>query len=559
MTSQPLQGKKIAVLLETEYVPAEIKAYQEQFGALGAQVDLMSRLWQQEKLTFVSDVDNYEGSLDKTRARLETIEVGIDFEKVDVNQYDAVLMAANYCSVRLRYFDPPAGTQISPEMVRSAPAVQFFAKAMRNPRIVKGALCHGLWLLTPTPELLAGRRVICHPVVLTDIVNAGATYVPSLADSTSPTPDRPAPGVVVDDDLVTGDSYKVAAEGSHPYIVAIKDAILRIAQSARETVTEISSRTGAARKRPDSRHILVVLSERGYWGEELIGPLEVFDREKYMVTFATPTGKRPRALPPSMDSNFIDPPLSRPVVSEEMARKTREIDDVSENRGAQSRRLDNPLSLAAIPPAGLGIPERPYWSHPSFVRAMEAYNQRLSRVVEELEPYDALLIVGGSGPIVDLVNNQRMHDLILAFYRAGKIVGAECYGVTCLAFARDPIERKSIIWGKHVTGHCLEYDYKDGTGFLGTDFNMGPPPYPLEYILRDATGPEGGYHGNFGKEISVIADRPFVTGRSTADSTATGEQLVLMLEDTSYSRYGWEDSRALSREMEATLSITAAA
>jgi hypothetical protein len=61
----------------------------------------------------------------------------------------------------------------------------------------------------------------------------------------------------------------------------------------------------------------------------------------------------------------------------------------------------------------------------------------------------------------------------------------------------------------------------------------------LEYILRDTTGPDGGYHGNFGKEISVIVDRPFVTGRSTADSTATGEQLSRMIEDSSYGRYGW--------------------
>ena len=93
-----------------------------------------------------------------------------------------------------------------------------------------------------------------------------------------------------------------------------------------------------------------------------------------------------------------------------------------------------------------------------------------------------------------MANNHRVHDLILAFLKLGKPIGAECYGVTCLAFARDLADRKSIIWGKHVTGHCKEYDYKDGTGFMGTDFNMGPPPYPLEYILRDATGPDGGYH-----------------------------------------------------------------
>ena len=73
---------------------------------------------------------------------------------------------------------------------------------------------------------------------------------------------------------------------------------------------------------------------------------------------------------------------------------------------------------------------------------------------------------------------------------------------------------------------------------MGTDFNMGPPPYPLEYILRDATGPEGGYHGNFGKETSVIVDYPFITGRSTPDSYLTGQQVVEVLEN-GLTRYGW--------------------
>jgi putative intracellular protease/amidase len=146
--------------------------------------------------------------------------------------------------------------------------------------------------------------------------------------------------------------------------------------------------------------------------------------------------------------------------------------------------------------------------------------------------------VGGSGPIVDMVNNQRVHDLILAFLRWGKPIAAECYAVTCLAFARDLEDRRSILRNKHVTGHCLEYDYKDGTGFVGTDFNMGPPPYPLEYILRDATAPEGQFHGNFGKETSVIVDYPFVTGRSTPDSYLTGLKLAEVLE-RELRRWGW--------------------
>lgn len=266
-----------------------------------------------------------------------------------------------------------------------------------------------------------------------------------------------------------------------------------------------------------SRRILVVLSEYGYWGEELIGPLETFDKAGYHLTFATPTGKRPQALPPSMDPDYVDPPLGRSVTTPEMAAKVRAVE--------ASDRLDNPLDLSSW------LPDRPYRSKPYFLRDWEAYNTRLEQIRNQIaDRYDALLIVGGSGPIVDLANNWRVHDLILAFHTLERPIAAECYGVACLAFARDQEDRTSIISGKHVTGHCIEYDYKDGTGFLGTDFVIGPPPYPLEYILRDATAPGGAYHGNFGKETSVIVDYPFITGRSTPDSYLTGQKTVEVLE-----------------------------
>ncbi|MEV8630490.1 type 1 glutamine amidotransferase domain-containing protein [Streptosporangium sp. NPDC051023] len=273
-----------------------------------------------------------------------------------------------------------------------------------------------------------------------------------------------------------------------------------------------------------SRKILVILSEHGYWGEELLGPLTHFDQRGYEVIFATPTGGRPHALPPSMDADYVDPPLGRSVTTPEVAKLTRELDE--------SDRLDAPLDISAW------VPERPYVSDDDYLRALEAYNRQLDELSEAVAVYDTILIVGGSGPIVDLANNERVHALILAFFKAGKPVAAECYGVACLAFARDWEDRRSIIWGKHVTGHCKEYDYKDGTGFLGTDFVMGPPPYPLEYILRDATGPEGRYHGNFGRETSVIVDYPFITGRSTPDSFLTGQKIVETLEN-GLRRFGW--------------------
>jgi putative intracellular protease/amidase len=274
-----------------------------------------------------------------------------------------------------------------------------------------------------------------------------------------------------------------------------------------------------------SKRILTVLSEYGYWGEELVGPLAAFDRAGYQVDFATPTGKQAPALPPSMDPGYVDPPLGRSVTTEETAEATRRIDG--------SERLSHPLSLEAL------IPDRPYFSEPDFLRLIERYHRELAEAVGRLvADYDALVLVGGSGPIVDMANNGRLHELVLAFAAADKPVLGLCYGVAVLAFARDWEDRASIIRGKHVTGHCKEYDYKDGTGFVGVDFNMGPPPYPLEYILRDATAPGGRFHGNVGKEYSVIVDWPFVTARSTPDSFLGGEKLVEMLED-GLRRYGW--------------------
>ena len=285
------------------------------------------------------------------------------------------------------------------------------------------------------------------------------------------------------------------------------------------------------------KKVLFLLSEWGYWGEELIGPLETLDGAGYAVDFATPTGKRPVALTPSMDPKYVDPPLGRSVTSPEMAEKVRAIDDL------KNPRLAKPISLQDW------LPDYPYHCDPQYLRKTERYYSDLEQVQQAIEQYDAMLIVGGSGPIVDLANNHRVHDLILAFYRAecttveggrqqAKPVAAECYGVTCLAFARDLEDRRSIIQGKHVTGHCKEYDYKEGTGFMGTNFVIGPPPYPLEYILRDATAPGGAYIGNYGKPTSVIVDYPFITGRSTPDSYQTGQKLIEVLEN-GLRRFGW--------------------
>ena len=274
-----------------------------------------------------------------------------------------------------------------------------------------------------------------------------------------------------------------------------------------------------------TKKILAVMSNRGYWGVELTGPMVKLEEAGYTLDFVSPTGERPEALPPSYDTEYFDPPLGVCVTTPEDAEQVKSIKD--------SPKLDNPINLSEW------MPERPYFSTDKFLRAWEDYFRKVKQRQEEMTAtYDGVLLVGGSGPIVDMVNNQRVHDIVLGFYRADKPIAAICYGVATLVFARDFNERTCILRGKHVTGHCIEYDYHDGTGFLGTDFNMGPPPYVLEYILRDAVGPDGMYHGNFGKQTSVIVDYPFITARSLQCSHEFGEQFVNML-DNGLRRYGW--------------------
>src|SRR5512147_2211777 len=184
------------------------------------------------------------------------------------------------------------------------------------------------------------------------------------------------------------------------------------------------------------KKILVTLSEYGYWGEELIGPLDVMNEHGYEYTFVTARGRKPPALPPSMEVGFYDPPLHKVVTDEYYAKRTREVHE--------SDLLANPVNLEAW------FPERPYFNGPNYGHELEAYYTARDKAWKDLEQYDALCMPGGSGPMIDINNNIRIHDLILGFVKAGKLVAPECYCVTALAFARELEDRKSIIAGKHV-------------------------------------------------------------------------------------------------------------
>lgn len=221
----PLSGRKIGIVVESKFIPEEIAAYQCGFALLGAEVEFISRIYYSEReraedlekdedkrktATFISDVDPLD---QKPWMTPQELLVRKDVSTIDdLDKYAALLMSANYTSVRLRYGglpDPlPANFNLRAHL-QNAPVVSLFSQAMQHKKLVKGFLCHGLWILTPNPQWLNGRRVVCNEVVAADILNCGANV-----DLSSK--------VITEGDVVTAYSkHEVVA-----YIGAVAEAIL---------------------------------------------------------------------------------------------------------------------------------------------------------------------------------------------------------------------------------------------------------------------------------------------------------------------------------------------
>jgi protease I len=167
-----LTGHKIAVLLESDFYEHEIWYYHLRFPEEGAEVHFLSRLWGNASLTFTGH---------EYKAPFECHESFEDMSDDELRSYSAVIAPSGMVSDRLRWTED---VSVLP------PATQFVQRAFAEPAIVKGIICHGLWLLAPTPELVKGRPITCHNNLHGDALNMGAMYVNE--------------DVVVDGDLVTG-------------------------------------------------------------------------------------------------------------------------------------------------------------------------------------------------------------------------------------------------------------------------------------------------------------------------------------------------------------------
>ena len=109
----------------------------------------------------------------------------------ELASYAAVIVPSGIVADRLRYTE---------DVAKVPPATDFLARAFGQPQVLKGIICHGLWLTAPRTELVRGRRLTCHNNLIGDARAYGAEYV--------------------DADLVTDHDLVTARTGGHCHLLA---------------------------------------------------------------------------------------------------------------------------------------------------------------------------------------------------------------------------------------------------------------------------------------------------------------------------------------------------
>jgi protease I len=180
-----LKGKKVGILMEADYYEKEIFYYEHRFPEEGMELHFLTRLWGQPSLTFRGHEEHYPFVCSETFENMSDEEL---------RSYSAIIVPSAFVSDRLRW---------SEDVTKNPPAVEFLKRAFAEKQILKGIICHGMWLVSRVPELVRGRTVVAHNNLYGDVKAYGAIYTDQ--------------DVVVDgDDLVT------ARTGGHCHLFASK-------------------------------------------------------------------------------------------------------------------------------------------------------------------------------------------------------------------------------------------------------------------------------------------------------------------------------------------------
>lgn len=164
----------------------------------------------------------------------------------------------------------------------------------------------------------------------------------------------------------------------------------------------------------------------------------------------------------------------------------------------------DPQSLSDVPDA---------WKQ---ARLALATTRKLSQVA--YQQYDAIVLPGGHGPLVDLANDELLADMLCYFDAHDRIIAAVCHGPAGLVKATKT-DGTPLVAGKKMTGFTDEAESLTGLDAL--------VPFALETELRslgakfESTSPWGVY---------VVVDGNLITGQNPQSSAAFAKAILETLD-----------------------------
>ncbi|MFZ0158604.1 MAG: type 1 glutamine amidotransferase domain-containing protein [Kineosporiaceae bacterium] len=132
--------------------------------------------------------------------------------------------------------------------------------------------------------------------------------------------------------------------------------------------------------------------------------------------------------------------------------------------------------------------------------------------------YDAVLVIGGQGPMITFYNDERVHQLVASNYEAGRITAAICHG-TCVLLKARKADGTLVVDGKTWTGFAnSEEDYADQAAGVKIQ------PFRIEDQARALPNTNFVVQGRF--RAHAIRDGNLITGQQQYSGAAAARLII---------------------------------
>lgn len=146
--AKPLQGKRVAMLVEKGFEQIELTEPRKALAEAGAETEVVSPVSGRVKGWNFTDWG-------------EEVPVDTPLDAADPDAYDALVL--------------PGGV-MNPDKLRMNPRALEFVKAFFSAGKPVAVICHGPWTLIDA-GVVAGRKITSYPSLANDLRNAGAEWV----------------------------------------------------------------------------------------------------------------------------------------------------------------------------------------------------------------------------------------------------------------------------------------------------------------------------------------------------------------------------------------------